>query len=810
MRPFLNEFITTLSYNQSQRVGFLLEEAKASKSDISNLVTKLSSSGIYANIVLRREDKDIKINSAKIGGGLQDVQRRMQEIYNVSNVVSTVLSSNVSVLTSDIKALEDELVALEKSIENYSFLLSDGGSFNYAFLESFSDDKNRETQFEFLVPDRAGLYFSSSEEAIVHTDEGILSIPTSIERDYPLTGLVLGGNAQTFVTSDTEINSSTNQRVDSGWRMAFSAPGPVTSTHPEFQKLYTDDTLFPGVNVIAEYVLAAPSPCDTINLVPFSDIPFDIVQIVVYEDLEESTSKKLLQEPMILEGVRNFYFQLQSVAKFKLYLRQKTYTRDSLNPLPSEAAARIMADDIYRIQTGEARARRWLARINLDLGIKKKSQNNVAHPKVDFDKLWGSLADLKRGVYNWGFTDHRKRWSNDTQASSIFLDILKTRMNWHDWENLLPALKTQKLDGQAGNFSEANYNLQVLSSSEFYKETSIQSSEANRYEYSLGIQSIQIGSGIKGFKAYYVSKPVPSPGDVGETKLKVAELNYQDTSVTKDQPIVTSVEYSVTNQSKPRREEDWVPILPVGQDRVIAERFLPDNIGKGYLRFLASLQADIVLYKNGYIVDNIDMNDMVIRSENGQTAKGLKLPTGFAMPDDIFVVDYVPAVDPNLVNFEALGYSVPPLVSSYSQDGAGEKFSDSAGQLIVQLLYEPYVDHNKLKTSSYVSNFGHSPYNPVLVALNDGTIATNLTNYSGGTQSILNAGATGVQFIQTGNNIMFNRPITNSFRVFYQYLPSNLRFRVVMRTNSKDFVSPKVDFVQVKAKTRKPDARKSG
>ena len=53
--------------------------------------------------------------------------------------------------------------------------------------------------------------------------------------------------------------------------------------------------------------------------------------------------------------------------------------------------------------------------------------------------------------------------------------------------------------------------------------------------------------------------------------------------------------------------------------------------------------------------------------------------------------------------------------------------------------------------------------------------------------------------------LIFNRIIDTTLKVFYQYLKNDVRTRVVLRANNKDLVSPKADYYQIKAKTRKAD-----
>jgi hypothetical protein len=86
--------------------------------------------------------------------------------------------------------------------------------------------------------------------------------------------------------------------------------------------------------------------------------------------------------------------------------------------------------------------------------------------------------------------------------------------------------------------------------------------------------------------------------------------------------------------------------------------------------------------------------------------------------------------------------------------------------------------------------------------------AINLTSYSRSQNISLDKNSDQYYYVQSGSSIIFNKPVTKNFRVYYNYSPTNLRFRAILRSNTVNCVSPKIDFVQLKTKTRKPDPQK--
>lgn len=832
MRTFIDDFVGTLSFRGQKRAYAILEDAKLEKSQLSLIADKLSAQSIFAAVQLKDEQNGGLIGAGSTQQAINDVAVRLTNVYDQSNDVSLLLSSSTAILTADIQALQDELTGLEKSISNYSFLLSDGGTYDYAFLEPFNDTRNSE-EFDFTLTDRNGLIFSKTEKALVVADEGVIVLPQDITHSFPLAGKMIDCNCSSYISSaNSLVNAFSN--VTSGWRMAISAPAPISSTLTSFTKLYDDIAGFAGCNAVLELTMPSQSPCDNIKITPFADAPFDIVQIEIFPGLNDDVRQGLLQAPVSIDSSRSFYFKLQPVAKIKVYIRQSLYRRNALQPIASEVTYRKVTDPpippVQVINTKTIKYNRikrvgFISRLVqhfIKLGIKAISvgvdvatkiagsnQFEIPAPNTMFMPGWGTFKDDLAKIAS----NHRVaslKWVNQTIKSSALEAAAFGKLSIEFLTAFLPRVFIQtRIVNIPNNTGNPLPNNPLQPAPQIANDITYITPEQFKYEYNVGIKNIQIGNALTGFKGIFISKTLPSPSDVGEVKLKASDIQFADNNLNKDQPLLTSVEYSVSNQAKPSSENDWVPILPTGADQIKAERFFVDGTGKGLFRFSASLTQSINLYKNGYLVADFNVNDFLIRSSNLQWAIGLKIPGNYTVTQDILTVDYTPIIDNTIVNFESAGYAVAPLVSSFDENGAGEGFTGTAGQLIIDLLYEPYIDYDRVNASTYSAAFGLTPYNPVIVIFNDGSFATNLTNYlEGGVQTALNAD-TDPTFIHNGTALMFNKPIGTGFRVYYQYLPNNLRFRVVLRANAAEYVSPKVDYVQVKAKTRKADARRA-
>jgi hypothetical protein len=189
----------------------------------------------------------------------------------------------------------------------------------------------------------------------------------------------------------------------------------------------------------------------------------------------------------------------------------------------------------------------------------------------------------------------------------------------------------------------------------------------------------------------------------------------------------------------------------------------------------------------------------------GQSIVAVKIPITDYNPADILTVTYNPATQYTNISFADQGFDLPPLTNAYDSTGAGEGFSSTSGSNEVALHFDPYVDQAKAAADIYSPQSGMISYQPIVVKLKGGQIATNLTNYGIGDQATMPSD--GYYYIQSGRTLIFNRPVTDPLRVYYQYLQNNVRVRTVLRCDSKNFVSPKVDTLQIKAKTRRPNRR---
>lgn len=797
MRPFLSNFITTLSGHRQARVGAILDDARVNKEQLDNIAVQLFSRfGAFTPMILTNENADSRNNSTSFLGNFQDVTVRLRDLFAMTNLVSLLLDSHQGTLSSDVKAIEDELISLEKLALNYAFLLGDGKAYDYAFLEPFNDEGGRDS-LAFNMPDRAGQSFTNVETAVILPDQGVLVLPEQT-RNHGISGTILKGNTTASMQEETPFRNLYTANSSSGWSASIHTGGPITYSLPEANGRK-------GAQLLLEFNLSQPAASSQIRLAPLADFGLEVLQVSVYPNDNDNTGTDILaqDEVRVLSQPITVHFPMQVVSRFHVLLNQPTYDRRSMAENKSEADTNKMLAEAKQRNAGD---RTSGAQLSVDTfrsvrlaslarqlrnmeDVRYSTFSQSAPMPVDSGGPLQSdylLRTLRHGV---GDSD---AWSPHSTAADAFQRMTIQR---------IPELRAYMSGGWSENASIANPNPQdpsVITP----PPAPVSPPQVNEYRYRIGLANVAIGVDSPGFKGYFVSKPLDAPGDVGTVRMKTSELNYVLPPGQRDQPQMTSVEYSVSNRSNPRFESDWIPILPADATIVEGERFLPDSTGRGYFRFPASPSGTINLYRNGKSVPLSP--ELYLQGVGNLHVIGIGLGTGQYGTDDILTVSYTPEGDPTTISFEAAGFTNDlPLVATFDSDGAGEGYPSTFGRNEIDLLHTPYVDARQIATSYYTPLAGHIPYQPISVKLAVG-VAINLTNYGSGPQGVLPPAASGYYYLHAGRTLIFNQPVDN-FRIFYQYLQNAVRFRGVLRVNDKQFVSPSVDFVHMKAKTRRPN-----
>jgi hypothetical protein len=963
MNRFINDVMVMPGGGASMRAAYMLQGAKIDKVSLQNLITRLSTKSMLSNVVISTVDKNSLASGLVLMNAISEVYSRFDDMFTSSNSISLLMENTRMILTSEIKKIESELIDLEKSIDNYGFLLADANSFDSSYIETFSGDngfENNEVLFtanKKYIEDRAGLVFVEGQIASLVKNEGVITIPPSTNFEYPLSASIWASNCAAFIDSpmaNKAISNTTDYKNNNGWRVTANSPIIIDGYLEDFSLLYDQNNNYPGAQFILEYKMPDENPVDLIILEPFSDVPFDLIQVLGFIKEEDNNGVQLLSEPTKVSGTKNIFFPKNTYKKFHIYIRQQLYTREVVNPIMSEANGELINNikgeiDYTKADGGEAGTKP---------GYDYPVYNMESHWKMIFSNLRGSLsardsADLEQGLPSYwsqefGYLDKNMTTDQDdninyrselsrpsnindsyfqglirrffgTQESGIgaFFTSMKTNMyntnspnagpvnqlgplsdirqapyprigeeesintvavteggglpdtsmsstvwrtssNWDVWldgivqsildkddmqlvspnwfwsekegrwiddTELLEAmpriidLPTIREDGIIDGIIDTKdyradhpekltpgggirYNIPSIQ----YDDILWKNKSSYKYRYNIGIKYVKAKLSSYGSKSVFVSKPIGVSGDISEVRLKESSTNFVLKGIDLDSEIVTSVEYSVTNSDDISTEASWIPIMPSNDIMVTGERIFPDKDGIAVFRFSAKDQG-INLYKNGREIAKGILADIFLRRENNNSVYGLRVPTQLYTSGDLLTVNYIPATDYTTISFDNYSTMANVTAPATDSDGPGEGFYGD-GNLEYTLTKIPYIDSTQANASTYSDTFGMTPYQPISIVFSDGTTAINLTNYTNSVQANLDSDSSSYQYIQSGNYIKFNKAVAKNFRVYYNYFPSNFRVRVILRSNTAENVSPKVDFFQVKTKTRKPDAQR--
>ncbi len=800
MKPFLSRYIQTLSSRGEENVQHMLAEAVLAKNDLDRLAERFSGQdSFFTGLSINNERPGGQISPNVMRINFRDAHIKVSELYRYINNLDSFINNISMLMGSEIQSLERDISMMEKMIENYAFLLSDNGSFNYGFIETFNDEKDRELDFNFAVPDRDGFRFGPTQSAVVKQSSGVLTLGSfNQDKVHALSISLLKTNVGAFVDASNDITNCLTTSFSAGWKVDISTPSPIVSSLPEARGVT-------GAQMMLGLTLSDSAPASRLEVQPFADRAIQIVRVIGFRDKDDKVGVELLSSPVTIDTPYVLNFPMINLYRFEILINQPTYIKKFHYKNRGEELYKHLnrsIKDAYPKRKYPRISGGAITRMHINNMIKDSGSVNInSSPRVNplrNERFVKDISDIKIRS-SLGVVSHKQKDTIDTHM----IDLV--------WQSTRPWManfaNNDFLSTNSKNMSQTTHLLESAISfadrqSVITPSSSIHPASVSdkAYYYSLGITYIALSVGQTSNKGVHISKPLRSNGDIGQIRLKTSEINTVNTSADLDSDLMTSVEYSISNKSRPEQEEDWIPILPVDSTYVDGERLFFDVVGQAKLRFPANRNYRIELYKNHYSF-GLDINRSFVYSKDTTSIVGINLDPGFYDSTDIFTVSYTPTLDYTLIDLSS-SFSLPPLVSSHSDSGGGEDYVTTGERNTIRLRSTPYVDYDRIQTEP--------SYSPIVVTLKDGTNAKNLTFYeSSGSQSdsqqIDFLDDSTVCFYHSKDSLIFNQPITENFRVYYQYLENNVRVRTILRSNSKQMSNPQVDYWHIKGKTRRSD-----
>jgi len=763
--------------------------------------------------------------------------------------MSTIFSGEIEKIEKDILYLESYInnwsfLSGEDDLFNHNFVENFDNTLNsniYDTNQFTTPDRNgmpfKGIEYAAVDPTSGTLKFSANqEEKLIDFDRNNIK-----EINY------YTNFASEYISSNTNIQNVFDNSSSNSWNMTIKSPFVIKESifnRDEFKQYKGSIAFDDSAQVAIEIILNSEVPASRIRISPNVTKGMYLIQAAVESGVLSSSNQKiegqsakklLLDNPIYIDKATDIDLSgLVFVKSIILFFAQNNYVRTRITPVQSELNAKLVNEIAKEIRKDKKKSHDTLQDLVINFFIKDYAKDYILKNKklYNYDYTYyyptdvskkniGVLNELKSNKY-YSDIDSYNKFKNTSILSNIIFSIISYSIG----SNIRASVKNTYLEsnlrdlvkpissyasgglvplGDSNNIAE---NIHFIEES-FYSVdqkgvidllNNIESQ--NQYEYMFSIKNISLFSVENIYtvnaslpvqqRSVYVSKRLPLAGVPLKTKMMAnyfSEISRLELDESGDK---TSIEFSVSIKDNPINEDDWLPIMPFNDSVIRSEFLFLNTSGSGILRFLPSVET-ISVYESGKRRDPATFN------ANGKNITILNYDS-----TKTYYVSYTPA-SPNLVKEIQLfsrSLANPVLVSASTNGFNGEIFEKSDFGNRVELRNNPHVDYGKFANASYSAingtittsnssfgNFDYSSYSPVKVILNDGTVALNITNYildSAQRESFYDTEL--LLFIHTGQSLLFNKPVTQPFRVLYHYAADSFRYRIVLRNlnNTKE------------------------
>ena len=848
----LPDTINSFSSLSKTTVTSLIKNMKVDKIEIGSLIQKLSGFSSGNNFAASAIAPLSNLSKEVLVELFRDSSLRLNNLYNGANSAGLALNSMIDVLSSEIEKNEKDINDLEIFINNYEYISGKDDLYNGNYIEKF-DSSLYDYSYDgsnFVIPDRDNAPFVNGGNYFIDTVSGILKMGNSYSNKNIMNNIKsinIASNYGNYITTDSDFNNLFNDNLKDSWNLTIKSPIVLTSNIINYlQYLNYDYSKINGAQTAVEVELVSGINIDTIRLNPNLGNGLQLLQIVAFNPPNTNSSNLnaadsynlLLSTPKNLDSRLEISFEKRIINKFIFIFNQSSYIRTKMTPITSELNSKniqlfinerlnerskkfsLMQDLVY-----------WHFKRNSTVNGLSKNLNgeneyySYRFPK-DLNEYSKMISDEIFKANNFDLSD-RGGLFNSPIFKNLFYNIVSNLdSNYSNiYSNYFIESSTSKnpqqtlaypgnmMQGNSSNMSDQKYQFYTQSSSYGTEQDAVSAlltkESPDCYEYIFSLKSIEFleGNSLNVAKSCFVSRKIPVNGQIlaVKSKAEVIKSSVNNEAASFNLNNLLSYELSISNKESPNNELDWVPIAFNSETTIDSEVIFFDTTDfSAGLRFRA-LSGSITLFKDGLRCNaeqysfNLSSNKVTITD------------TSLFAPASIFCTSYTldtVMYDPYEIDF--IKYNLyEDITKNYGDNsGPGQSFTKNDSNRSISLEYTPYINEKYLSDATYGSTIGTifrgagTGYNPVKILLSDGTYAINMTNYTDTQYSAKFYDTNLTLFIQSGKNITFNKVINSNFKVFYEYVPYNLRFRLIMRKNIPNLDIPaKADSVLLKIKT---------
>ena len=862
---YLPDTIQTFSHQSRKTVYSLIQNIKADKAQIGSLVASIRDFDIQANYSPSLAMRYSPLNIEGVIEFFRDSSLRVNQFFSASSSISNVLNSMISIFSSEIEKVEKDINFLENFIDNYQFIAGENDLFNFNYIENFDNDLNSNINESNRLElyDRDGINFFDNGN--FNVDPILSKISTSngksfinILNNYSVDKYLTNYSEEQFTSTNTGFDACLNESQMDSWSVTVKSPYLITSQLPQLSSNASYNVSdIRGAQSMVEVSINSRSESDFIRVTPNSSSGMQIVQVIVTgtrADASQGTSSTLgetitipvLSSPIVLNRSVDIIYPKMFVSKIVFIFNQSRYIRSENTAINQEVNSKFLmkiVDSLRQEKYNKPSKIQDLVyyyfKTASDNFSSRKNRKNYTevysnrYPSTEYKpySLVSSavseykdeelLAKVSEIIDNKNYT----ALSNIVQSivqhtidsrSNIFSNNVYRITNNASFGNKIIGMNN---DGIIPSKNE-NSNTEIYSQKQDPEAPSVSSLDitrylnarevSNSYEYSFSIRNISMGTTDLNSqkKSCFISSKIETDGTPIAVKAIVNKVTQRINSnyFNYDIKEAGSYELSICLKEIIDSEEDWIPVHSSNDLNVNSEVLFFNNLNIAKPRFFP-VQESIRVYKNG-ILEN--PNNWIYNQIFNEIRYN-----GSIVSTSIYACEYTidkNVYNQNVIDLNSISDSNFSLQTFSSNGRPGEYFNSSLSGNKVSLSRNPFVE-DKLLNSYYNDRFGtvatgqNSGYSPVAIVFEDGSTAINLTNYT--LNSFIKAPFYQTDqylFYQNGKEIIFDKPVTSPFRVIYKYLPSNLRFRLIMRDNIPDQSnSISIDNVILKCKVKNLD-----